>query len=79
MLGDEGELQGNAGERRNSSSQVRERYYLLADTGVTRRPNDVLVALVPREFSETVTEGDVLNELGVVLGHSELLREKKWL
>ena len=51
----------------------------MADTGVTRRPNDVLVALVPREFSETVTEGDVLNELGVVLGHSELLREKKWL
>ena len=43
--------------------------YLLVDTAVARPSNDVLVVLVPAEVRNTVSKGDVLDKLGVVLDH----------
>ena len=47
--------------------------YLLVDAAVAGPSYDVLVVLVTAEVSKTVAEGNVLDELGVVLGHGELL------
>ena len=47
---------------------------LLVDAAVAGPSDDVLVVLVTAEVSKTVAEGNVLDELGVVLGHDEVLR-----
>jgi hypothetical protein len=50
--------------------------YLLVDAAIARPSDDVLVILVTAEVSEAVAKGNVLDELGVVLGHGEVLREE---
>ena len=56
--------------------------YLLVDTTVARPSDDVLVVLVATKVSNTVAEGNVLDELRVALGcHFECVESEreKWV